>query len=109
MAGNENSGPRKTKEMRDALRLALKDDINAPPRNKMDAIVRAHVSKALEGDMAAIKEIYDRIDGKVAQAIVGDSDGDAIQFETTSKEQKDAATLAAIAIIKSALSPSNAG
>jgi hypothetical protein len=81
MAGNENSGPRKTKEMRDALRLALKDDINAPVRHKMDAIVRAHVSKALEGDMAAIKEIYDRIDGKVAQAIVGDDEEAAIRID----------------------------
>ena len=40
----------------------------------MDAIVRAHMAKALEGDIPAIKEIYDRIDGKVPQAIVGDED-----------------------------------
>jgi hypothetical protein len=76
MAGNENSGTRKTKEMRDALRLALRDDVDAPVRNKMDAIVRAHVTKALEGDMAAIKEIYDRIDGKVPQGVVGGDEGD---------------------------------
>lgn len=57
MAGNANSGPRKMKEMRDALRLALKDDLEAPVRNKMDAIVRAHVTKALEGDMAG-KLVY---------------------------------------------------
>lgn len=79
-SGNPGGKP-KQKEMRDALRLALRDDVDAPPRNKMDAIVRAHVEKALEGDMAAIKEIYDRIDGKVAQAIVGDDEEAAIRID----------------------------
>lgn len=74
MAGNANSGPRKQKEMRDALILALRDSPEDPPRNKMDKIVRAHIEKAMEGDMPAIKEIYDRVDGKVPQAVVGDDD-----------------------------------
>jgi hypothetical protein len=74
MAGNANSGPTKQKEMRDALRLALKDDVEAPVRNKMDAIVRAHIKKALEGDIPAIKEIYDRVDGKVPQGVTGGDD-----------------------------------
>jgi hypothetical protein len=76
MAGNANSGNRKTREMRDALRLALKDDVEAPVRNKMDAIVRAHIKKALEGDIPAIKELYDRVDGKVPQGVVGGDDPD---------------------------------
>jgi hypothetical protein len=78
------TGARKTKEMRDALRVILKDidaGLLQKPRNNMDAIVRAHVTKALEGDMAAIKEIYDRIDGKVAQAIVGDDEEAAIRID----------------------------
>ena len=73
------TGARKTKEMREALRIVLKDfekGLLDKPRNNMDAIVRAHVSKALEGDMAAIKEIYDRIDGKVPQGVVGGDEGD---------------------------------
>ena len=30
-----------------------------------ERIVRAHVAKALDGDMPAVKELYDRVDGKV--------------------------------------------
>jgi hypothetical protein len=40
-----------------------------------ERIVRAHVAKALEGDMPAVKELYDRVDGKTAQ-----------NFELTGKE-----------------------
>jgi hypothetical protein len=32
-----------------------------------------------QGDVPAIREIADRLDGKVAQAIVGDDDEDAIK------------------------------
>lgn len=31
-----------------------------------ERIVRAHISKALDGDMPAVKELYDRVDGKVS-------------------------------------------
>jgi hypothetical protein len=31
-----------------------------------ERVVRAHVRKALEGDMPAVKELYDRVDGKTA-------------------------------------------
>ena len=81
MAGNANSGARKQKVIREALMLALGDDAEAPMRTKMDKIVRAHITKALEGDMPAIKEIYDRIDGKTPQAIIGgDEDDPAINI-----------------------------
>ena len=39
------------------------------------AAVRATFAKAKEGDVAAMREISDRLDGKVPQAIVGADDG----------------------------------
>jgi hypothetical protein len=34
----------------------------------------------MEGDMQAIKELADRMDGKVPQAVVGDDEHDAINL-----------------------------
>ena len=66
----------RTKIVREALMLALNDEADAPMRNKMDKIARIHIKMALSGDMPAIKEIYDRLDGRPAQAIVGGDEGD---------------------------------
>jgi hypothetical protein len=37
--------------------------------NRLRAIARAHISKAQAGDMTAIKEIADRLDGKPTQSM----------------------------------------
>jgi hypothetical protein len=47
------------------LHLPLDPD-EAPPADKLQALVRAVVGKATQGDMTAAKEILDRIDGKAA-------------------------------------------
>ena len=39
-------------------------------------IASALLSKAAEGDIPAIKEVADRLDGKVAQAIIGGEEDD---------------------------------
>ena len=72
MAGNANSGRRAEKPFRDALRMQLKE---AGDDHKALRIIAAKlIEKAQEGDMLAIKELADRTDGKVPQAIVGDDD-----------------------------------
>ena len=79
MAGNANSGRRNTeKPFRDALRmqiLAAGDDHKA-----LRSVAQALLDKAMEGDMQAIKELADRMDGKVPQAVVGDDEHDAINL-----------------------------
>lgn len=72
MAGNANSGRRQEKPFRDALKmeLAAAGEDNKALRN----IARALISKAEEGDMQAIREFADRIDGKVPQAVIGDEE-----------------------------------
>lgn len=70
MAGNANSGRKQEKPFKDALRMELAaagDDQKA-----LRKIARALISKAEDGDMQAIKEFADRIDGKVPQGITGE-------------------------------------
>lgn len=63
MAGNKNSGSWSMKPFRDALRMEL---ANAGDDHKaLRMIASALIVKASEGDMQAIKELADRIDGKV--------------------------------------------
>ena len=74
MAGNQNSGRKQEKPFRDALRIEL---AAAGEDNKaLRAIARALILKASDGDMQAIKEFADRIDGKVPQGIVGGDEDD---------------------------------
>jgi hypothetical protein len=74
-------GRRKEKPYRDALRKVLAEEFSFGPRGvthtKLEAIVREHVNKALAGDVAAIREIIDRMDGKVPQGVIGGEEDDA--------------------------------
>jgi hypothetical protein len=42
----------------------------------LDRVVAALLAKAQEGDVPAIKEVLDRVEGKVPQAVVGGDDDD---------------------------------
>lgn len=42
----------------------------------LDRLLAALIAKAQEGDVPAIKEIFDRVDGKVPQAVIGGDDDD---------------------------------
>src|ERR1035437_178138 len=79
-------GPIKDKPFRDALRmeiLAMGDD-----HKGLRAIARALINKAIDNDTSSIREIADRIDGKVPQAIVGDDEYDPIQVATDDDRAK---------------------
>ena len=58
--------------MRDALLHALQQEVTFDGciMSKMQAVARKLVAKALAGDMRAIKEVFDRIDGKARPAVV---------------------------------------
>jgi len=63
----------------------------------MDGIVDALITKALDGDMSAIKEVADRLDGKPRQQVdLGGQDGENplvtainIRFVKSSEQSKD--------------------
>jgi hypothetical protein len=71
--------PPKEKSFANMLRLAISEAHNADG-NKLRAVAQALVDKALTGDVPAIREIGDRIDGKVPQGIIGDDDSDPINI-----------------------------
>jgi hypothetical protein len=73
MAGNANSGRRQEKPFRDALRLelaALGADSKA-----LREVAKKLIAEAMNGEQWAVKELADRIDGKVATPLTG-ADGE---------------------------------
>ena len=59
--------------MRQALlrELARAPEDDAPPATKLELITRVFCDKARAGDLSAIKEIYDRVDGKSLPGVAG--------------------------------------
>lgn len=82
-SGNPTGRP-KERPFRDALMIALKEDEEetTPTRGtKLRAVANRLVKEAISGDVAAAKEIADRVDGKVPQAQIhqGDEDGGPVR------------------------------
>jgi hypothetical protein len=80
MAGNANSGRRQEKPFRDALRMEIK--AAGEDHKLLREIAAKLIDLARNGDLAAIRELADRSDGKVPQAIVGDDDLDPVTLVT---------------------------
>ncbi|CUX21465.1 hypothetical protein CFBP6626_07260 [Agrobacterium tumefaciens] len=73
MAGNANSGRKQEKPFRDALRLELAK-LQDDDQRGLRKIALSLIESAEGGDLQAIKELADRVDGKVPQAISGDEE-----------------------------------
>lgn len=73
MAGNANSGRKQEKPFRDALRMELAK-LQDQDHRGLRRIASALIEAAEGGDMQAIKELADRVDGKVPQGISGDDE-----------------------------------
>lgn len=71
--GNKNAA--KGTMWRDALRLELAQD-----KQRIRKLARALLEKAEAGDIAALKELGDRLDGKAVQAIEGTGDDGVIRI-----------------------------
>lgn len=73
-------GRRNQRPMRDAIEAELRQEVPDPDDPKARAtkyrlLARALVKAGLGGDIRAISEINDRVDGKVPQALTGIDDG----------------------------------
>lgn len=73
MAG-KSKGSKPDKIIRDALILELNrlDTEDGKKVKRVNRIVHKLVEAAIEGKIDAIKEIFDRVEGRPSQAIVGD-------------------------------------
>ena len=63
-------GRKSDKQMRDALVVALHRECevaNGKPTKRLYVIADKLAQKAAEGDVVAIKEVFDRVDGKSVQ------------------------------------------
>jgi acetyl-CoA acetyltransferase len=67
--GNPSGRPKLTR-LTDALREQITEHLQgAPERTIAEAIARKLIKLALDGDIAAIREVFDRTEGKPKQAI----------------------------------------
>lgn len=71
-APNNPKGAKSDKLWREAIMLAVHEEDEATGRKKLRALAEKLRDRALEGDVTALKEIGDRLDGKPAQTIAGD-------------------------------------
>lgn len=70
-----NNGRKREKPYAAALNMEIKAAAEADnPLKALRAVARAHLKKAANGDVAAITELANRLDGKVPQAVVGDDE-----------------------------------
>jgi hypothetical protein len=69
--GNANSGSKREKHVRDALVLAASRVVEGDPlgRKALQLAANRVVAAAVAGDLAAFKEMADRIDGKAPQSV----------------------------------------
>ena len=67
--GNKNSSKENRVWGKTVKKLAVQEDYK-----RIHKVAEALFKKAEEGDVSAIKELGDRIDGKASQEITGDSD-----------------------------------
>lgn len=67
--------PPKEKSFANMLKIAI-NEANEQGGTKLRDVANALVAKAISGDVHAIKEIADRLDGKVPQGLIGGDEGD---------------------------------
>ncbi len=79
VSGNLSGRPRLTK-LTEALREQLAEEMpNAPERTVAEAIARALIKEAVSGNIAAIREVFDRSEGKAPLTLdVGNKDGEPL-------------------------------
>lgn len=71
-SGNPNGRPRSAL-LSDALRRELVEQMpDAPEKTIAEGVAAKLIERALSGDVQAIKEVFDRAEGKVSQNIVAD-------------------------------------
>jgi hypothetical protein len=73
---NVHRGQQRDKPFRDALRLEIA--AAGQDHKALRQVARALLVRAQDGDVRAIQEIGDRMDGKVPRSLVGDDQGDPI-------------------------------
>lgn len=69
--------PPKEKSFANMLRIAI-SEAGDGGNTKLREVADALVAKGISGDVSAIKEIADRLDGKVPQGLMGEDGGPVV-------------------------------
>jgi hypothetical protein len=72
-SGNPNGPPKATRIWKEAILRAVKRREDKDPL-ALEKLADKLIRKVEEGDVGAIKEFGDRVDGKVPQAVIGGGD-----------------------------------
>lgn len=75
-----NANATKGKRWSDAIDRALAERSRVSQIQSLDALAEVLLKNCDAGDMAALKELGDRLDGRASQAITG-ADGGPVQIE----------------------------
>ncbi len=79
VSGNPAGRPKHVKLFRNAIDAALRsaraDEKNKKKSISLEDVAKALIAKAMSGDVPAIKELADRLDGKPATVIENGEDG----------------------------------
>ena len=89
------AGSKPDKVITDALRIELHaeaTDANGKMTKKLRLLARRLIDRGIEGDVPAIREVIDRIEGRVPQAVTGD-DGAALVVKVLKFAELDAAII----------------
>lgn len=83
--GNQNA--RKQRIWHAAIMRALetREQSRLDGKKELDALAEKLLDLVATGDLPALKELGDRLDGKPAQVIIGDANEDPIQVEARVK------------------------
>jgi hypothetical protein len=79
--GNKNASKAKIWHAAIMRALERRDQSRTDGIKELDALADKLLALVANGDLPALKELGDRLDGKPAQVIVGDADADPIQVE----------------------------
>jgi hypothetical protein len=77
--GNQNAA--RAKVWKAAIERALEVRGAGDRLAALNALAEKLLAKAEEGDMSALKELGDRLDGKSVQPVAGDADGPPVALE----------------------------
>ena len=72
--GRPAGSPNRDRPFRDALRIEIAALQAEDDKRGLRRLARALIEKGAAGDVAAIKEVADRLDGKIPQGIGGDDE-----------------------------------
>src|SRR5581483_1525509 len=88
MGNHTSRGQQRDKPFRDALRIEAKALENGEKAKHPKGSLRWNAQQLLmKGEAPAIREVADRLDGKVPQAIVGDDEHPPVVSELTDKQR----------------------